>query len=102
MSTELEALVEELLRQSLAAWHVEGEVRRPPDGTIVLTTGGRELRIARAVGNGPFRWMVEDGARTRGAISIAGLLRTVRAAADPGHRPVRLRIAPLPLLAPPL
>jgi hypothetical protein len=44
----------------------------------------------------PFRWMVTRGGRTRGVTSIAGLLRAVRAAVDPEHRPVRLRIAPLP------
>ena len=44
--------------------------------------------------------MVTEGERTRGVTSIAGLLRTVRAAVDPGYRPIRLRIAPLPLLPP--
>ena len=44
--------------------------------------------------------MVAEGERTRGVTSIAGLLRAVRAAVDPGYRPVRLRIAPLPLLPP--
>jgi hypothetical protein len=100
VSADLEALVEELLRQSLAAWRIEGEVRWAPEGRIALTAGGRVLVIWRAVGNGPFRWMVDEGARTRGVISIAGLLRFVRAAVDPGHRPVRLRIAPLPLAPP--
>ena len=44
--------------------------------------------------------MVADGERTRGVTSVSGLLRNVRAAVDPGYRPVRLRIAPLPLAAP--
>ena len=34
----------------------------------------------------PFRWMVAEGERTRGATSVAGLLRAVRAAVDPGYR----------------
>jgi hypothetical protein len=46
----------------------------------------------------PFRWMVGEGERTRGATSIAGLLRNVRASVDPHYRPVRLRIVPLPLV----
>jgi hypothetical protein len=56
------------------------------------------LRISRAPADLPFRWMVGEGERTRGATSIAGLLRNVRAAVDPDYRPVRLRIAPLPLV----
>ena len=52
-------------------------------------------------GNSPLtdaslRWMLGEGERTRGATSISSLLRHVRAAVDPGYRPVRLRIAPLP------
>jgi hypothetical protein len=40
--------------------------------------------------------MVGDGERTRGVTSVSGLLRRLRAVVDPDHRPVRLRIAPLP------
>jgi hypothetical protein len=90
--------VEELLRQSLAAWAVEGEVVRDGDGAIVLAATDRELRVTRAASGVPFRWMVADGGRTRGVTSIAGLLRTVRAAVDPGYRPARVRFAPQPLL----
>jgi hypothetical protein len=100
VSAELEALIENLLRQSLAAWRVGGEVSRDADGAIRLAAAGRELRVARSDGDVPFRWMVADGGRTRGVISIAGLLRTVRAAVDPGYRPARLRIAPQPLVPP--
>ncbi len=67
---------------------------------MVLTAAGRELRVTRAAHGVPFRWMVAEGERTRGVTSIAGLLRTVRAAVDPGYRPARLRIAPSPLVAP--
>ena len=65
-----------------------------------VTAGDKQLRVSRAAADLPFRWMVSEGERTRGVTSIAGLLRTVRAAVDPGYRPIRLRIAPLPLLPP--
>ena len=96
----LDDAVHELLVQSLAAWHVAGDVRREADGALLVTAGERRLRISRAAGELPFRWMVADGERTRGVPSVSGLLRHVRAAVDPGYRPVRLRIAPLPLTAP--
>jgi chemotaxis response regulator CheB len=96
----VDATVEALLAQSLEAWHVTGKVHRETDGTLLLAAGDRQLRLSRAAADLPFRWMVGEGERTRGVTSIAGLLRAVRAAADPGYRPVRLRIAPLPLLPP--
>ena len=39
MSAGLEALVEELLRQSLPAWRVDGEVCSEPDGALLLAAG---------------------------------------------------------------
>ena len=92
--------VEDLLVQSLDAWRISGNVRREADGVLLVTTGERRLRIARAAADLPFRWMVSEGERSRGVTSIAGLLRAVRGAVDPGYRPIRLRIAPLPLLPP--
>ena len=92
--------VHRLLVESLAAWHVAGDVRCKADGTLLLIVGDKQLRISRAGGDLPFRWMVTEGERSRGVTSIAGLLRAVRAAVDPGYRPIRLRIAPLPLLPP--
>ena len=56
--------------------------------------------ITRAPVDLPFRWMVAEGERTRAVTSVSSLLRNVRSAVDPGYRPVRLRIAPLPLDAP--
>jgi hypothetical protein len=97
VSADLETCVAELLRQSLAAWGVEGEVGRDADGALVLAAAGRELRVTRAAPGVPFRWMVADGGRARGLTSIAGLLRTVRAAVDPDYRPARVRFAPTPL-----
>ena len=92
--------VYQLLAQSLEAWRVAGNVRREADGALLLAAGDKQLRVSRAAGDLPFRWMVSEGERTRGVTGIAGLLRTVRAALDPGYRPVRLRIAPLPLSPP--
>ena len=100
MSAGIPDHVFQLLEQSLAAWHVTGEIRREADGTLLLLAGDKRLGVARATGDVPFRWMVSEGERTRGVTSIAGLLRGVRAAVDPGYRPVRLRIAPLPLVLP--
>ncbi len=97
MSSGVPDHVCELLAQSLQAWRVVGDVRHEADGMLLLTAGDRRLHITRASGDLPFRWMVSEGERTRGVTAIAGLLRAVRAAVDPGYRPVRLRIAPLPL-----
>jgi len=96
----LDEAVHELLVQSLVAWRVGGEVRREADGALLIDAGGKQLRISRAPPDLPFRWMVEDGERTRGVTSVTGVLRHVRLAVDPGYRPVRLRIAPLPLPLP--
>jgi hypothetical protein len=97
VSGEAPDSIRELLAQSLQAWRVAGGVRRERGGRLLLTAGDKQLRIARAPGDLPFRWMVSEGDRTRGVTGIAGLLRTVRAAVDPEFRPIRLRIAPLPL-----
>ena len=92
--------VAKLLTQSLAAWRLPGEVCREADGALRLNAGGKSLRVERAPADLLFRWLMTEGARTRGATGIPGLLRTVRAAIDPGWRPVRLRVAPLPVLPP--
>jgi hypothetical protein len=97
-ATNLNATLEELLRQSLRAWRVTGDVTHATDGALLVAAGERCLRISRAPAGVPFRWMVTEGERTRGVLSIAGLLRTLRAAVDPGYRSVRLRIAPLPVV----
>jgi hypothetical protein len=98
-STRLDRAAQELLVQSLAAWRVRGDVSREADGALLVAAGDKRLRISRAPADLPFRWMVDEGERTRGVLSVSGLLRHVRAAVDPGYRPVRLRIAPLPLVA---
>jgi hypothetical protein len=99
-ASNLDNAVEHLLAQSLDAWRVNGNVRREADGAVLVTAGEKSLRISRAPADLPFRWTVAEGERTRGVISIAGLLRTIRAAVDPGYRPIRLRLAPQPLLPP--
>jgi hypothetical protein len=97
---DLDNAVEELVAQSLRAWRVSGDVARGLDGELHVTAHDKHLRITRAPADLPFRWMIADAERTRGVTSVSGLLRNVRAAIDPGYRPVRLRIAPLPLDAP--
>ena len=98
MTAQTIDLVESLLAAGLRAWRVGGEVHRAADGAVVVSTRNASLRVTRAVENLPFRWMVTTGERTRGVASIAGLLRSVRAAVDPDHRPNRLRIAPQPVV----
>ncbi len=92
----LDTALASLVVQSLVAWRVEGTVAREADGALAVTAAGKRLRIARAPADLPFRWVVEEAGRTRGATSVAGVLRHVRAAVDPLWRPVRLRIAALP------
>jgi hypothetical protein len=87
-----------LLAASLAAWRVPAETRRRDDAVQVLACG-QDIRVARAAVGLPFRYTITVGARTRHASSIAGLLRVVRGAVDPEHRPVRLRIATAPIVA---
>jgi hypothetical protein len=97
---QLSDAIQELLRESLLAWRVAGEVRREEPGTLLVMVAGKELRITRAAPGLPFRWTVDDGERARVASSVTGLLRHVRTAVDPAYRQVRLRIAPLPLALP--
>jgi hypothetical protein len=99
-TTILDEAVAALLARSLEAWRISGDVRREADGALHIAAAGKQLHVSRAPPELPFRWMVQDGERTRGATSVSGLLRTVRLAVDPGYRPVRLRIAPLPPGAP--
>ena len=93
-------MVRALLIESLKSWCVDGEVVPGGDGPIVVRVGETELRIEGAASDLPFRWLVTVGDRTRGVAAIPGLLRAVRAVVEPGYRPVRVRIAPLPLVPP--
>ena len=96
MSSELEVAVEVLLAHSLDAWRVCANISREADGGLLIVAADKRVHIARAPPNLPFRWAVADAERTRGASSVTGVLRHVRAALDPNHRSVRLRIEPLP------
>ena len=99
MGNALDVAVVKLLACSLEAWGVNGDVLQEADGSMLVISDAKRLRISRAPAGLPFRWMVTEGERERGATAIAGLLRALRAALDPGYRPVRLRVAPLPLAA---
>jgi len=96
VSGELDAAVHALLEHSLRAWRVDGKIRREADGTLLIAAANKRVRVARAPAGLPFRWAVADGERRRGATSVTGVLRHVRAALDSSYRSVRLRIAPLP------
>jgi hypothetical protein len=95
VSDELDEALSALLAQSLDAWRVTGKINRL-DAALLIVAGDKRVRIARAPAGLPFRWAVAAGERTRGATSVVGVLRHVRAALDPSYRSVRLRIAPLP------
>jgi hypothetical protein len=92
--------VVELLRESLAAWRVAAIVTRNADGSVEVRAQAQATRllIARAPPGLPFRWLVGTDDRQRGATGIAGLLRSVRSAIDVNYRPIRVRIASLPLV----
>jgi len=88
----------ELLAQSLVAWRVAGSVERARDGALMIGGTRNDIRINRAPPHSMFRWMVTVDGRTRGAISLVGVLRQVREALDQGYATNRLRIAPAPLV----
>ena len=88
----------ELLVQSLAAWRVGGGVHRSGDGAIVIRGARKDIRIDSAPSDPMFRWMVTIDGRKRGAISIAGVLRQVRDALDPGYATSRVRVTLTPLV----
>jgi hypothetical protein len=88
----------ELLAESLAAWRVAGAVRRDSSGVIAISGSRKEIRIERAAPDLMFRWMVTIDGRKRGALSLAGVLRQVREALDPGYAASRVRVAVSPLV----
>lgn len=96
MSGELDEAVCALLEHSLRAWRVNGKIHREADGTLLIAAANKHVRVARAPADLPFRWTVADTERRRGATSVTGVLRHVRAALDSSYRSLRLRIAPLP------
>jgi hypothetical protein len=88
----------ELLAQSLAAWRLAGSVARAGDGALVIGAARNDIRIDRAPPQLMFRWMVTVDGRTRGAMSLTGVLRQVREALDPGYAANRVRVALAPLV----
>ncbi len=88
----------ELLAESLAAWRVAGAVRRESGGVIAISGSLKEIRIEPAAPDPMFRWMVTIDGRRRGAISLAGVLRQVRQALDPGYAANRVRVAVSPMV----
>jgi hypothetical protein len=74
----LDCAVQDLLVQSLAAWHVGGVVAREADGALLITAGDKRLRVSRAPADLPFRWMVGRAQAQRGATSIVCLPANVR------------------------
>jgi hypothetical protein len=95
----LEEALLDLLRLSLVAWRIGGEVRRGGDGALIVTASSREISVRRAPQALPFRWTV-SGERVRVAMSVTGVLGALRVALDPDYRPARLRIGLLPLAPP--
>jgi hypothetical protein len=93
-------LLRELLAQSLAAWHLPGEVRRAGSGAVLLRCNGKEIRVEPAPPGSPFRWMVKVNGNSRGALSLPAVLRRVRAALDPAYERYQVRIAPAPVIPP--
>jgi hypothetical protein len=91
----------ELMEQSLLAWGLTGTACVSRDSTILVSCDMHEIRIEPASPDLPFRWMVTIGNRRRGAISVVGVLRQVRAALDPGYATMRPLIATFPLVPPP-
>ena len=89
-----------LLEESLRAWEIAGEVKRDEAGGIVVAAQGERLVVTQAPDGVPFRWVVKVGGRTRTVMSVTGVLGIMRQAVDPSYQPLRVRIAPAPVLPP--
>jgi len=98
LSAASKDVVCELLAQSLIAWRLVGGVRGAGDGSILVACNGKEICVAPAPPNLPFRWMVKVDGRQRGAISLVAVLRQVRGALDPGYAKSQVRVAAAPLV----
>jgi hypothetical protein len=89
-----------LLEESLRAWAIAGTVARDETGGIVVTAKDERLLVTQAPEGVPFRWVVKVDGRTRTATSVTGVLGIVRQAVDPSYQPLRVRIAPAPVVPP--
>jgi hypothetical protein len=94
-----EPLLGELLAESLKAWHVAGDVARA-DGGIIVSAGGKKIRIEPAPQPDMFRWLVAIDGRQRPAVSLIAVLRQVRQAIDAGYAASHVRVTLAPLLPP--
>ena len=103
MSSVPVELAADLVRESLAAWRLAGDVKCTRGGTIVIdrTSGNRSLRIEPLPHDAMFRWMVTVDGRNRPAVSLPAVLRQVRTALDPDFAATRVRVTVAPLLVSP-
>lgn len=92
-------LVGDLLEESLVAWRVPGGVAQA-DGSIVVSSNNRLIRIDPAPPGSIFRWLVTIDGRKRPAISLIAVLRQVRQAIDPGYSANRVHVTVAPLVPP--
>jgi hypothetical protein len=91
------ALVLTLMRESLAAWGVEGQVE-PAGNHALIIAGKKQIRIEPSPEDSMFRWLVTIDSRRRPALSLLAVLRQVRTALDPGYAGRRPRVAVAPLV----
>jgi hypothetical protein len=89
----------ELLKQSLVAWRLAGNVGRASDGTVHLTSGSIDITVERAPADLPFRWIVTTGGRKRVALALPAVLRQVREALDPDYARDKVHVAVTSLVA---
>jgi hypothetical protein len=92
-----EPLLGELLAESLKAWQVAGDVAHA-DGGVVVSAGGKTIRVEPAPQQDMFRWLVAIDGRQRPAVSLVAVLRQVRQALDPGYAASRVRVTLAPLV----
>ena len=93
-----EALVGELLAESLKAWHIAGDVARADGGIVVSANSQRILISSTTQRTEMFRWLVAIDGRERPAVSLIAVLRQVRQALDPGYAASRVRVTLAPLV----
>ena len=87
-----------LLRTSITMWSLDDTVQLAAlaDEIKIQSGSGMVLRVVRAPGEMPFRWVVTIDGRKRTAASVVGVLRIVRQSLAPGYQPYQLTMTPLP------
>lgn len=93
----------DLLLDSLAMWDVRADAAWDGAELAVATANGARMAVWPAVaGQSPIRWFLRESAGSvRPALSITGLLTSLRAASGASPTRLRLRIAPDVTSAPP-